>query len=281
MWYFYIKYRIMILFPISKINLGLRITAKRTDGYHNIETIFYPVNLTDALEFVVSEKTDEDQLTTTGLETGSGQADNLVLKTIRRLRAEYNFPFLKIHLHKAIPIGAGLGGGSSDAASLLKAIESYFSLNISEEKLKLISLDLGSDCPFFIDGFPSAATGRGEILNRVAPVMSGYYLVLLNPGVGINTREAYQNCSPSKPADRLEKLILNPISEWKELIKNDFEDFAFRKYPSIGEIKKDLYKSGALFSLMSGSGSSVYGIFRDKPILPDSLKRYVIFEGKM
>jgi 4-diphosphocytidyl-2-C-methyl-D-erythritol kinase len=271
----------MILFPISKINLGLRITAKRSDGYHNIETIFYPVNLTDALEFVVSEKAVEDQLTTTGLETGSDDTDNLVLKTIRRVRTEYNFPYLKINLHKVIPVGAGLGGGSSDAASLLKAVVSHFNLNISVEKLKLISLDLGSDCPFFIDGVPSAATGRGEILNRVAPVLTGYYLVLLNPGVGINTREAYQNCKPSLPAEKLEQLILNPVTKWKELIINDFEDFAFKKHPLIREIKEGLYKSGALFSLMSGSGSSVYGIFRNKPILPDELRRYVIFEGNM
>jgi len=271
----------MILFPISKINLGLRITEKRADGYHNIETIFYPVNLTDALEFVVSEKTEEDQLTTTGLETGSGNADNLVSKTVRRLRSEYNFPNLKIHLHKVIPIGAGLGGGSSDVSSLLKAIDNRFNLNIPEEKLKLISLDLGSDCPFFIGGVPSAATGRGEILNRVAPFLAGYYLALLNPGVGVNTREAYQNCMPSKSDDTLEQLILNPISEWKDLIINDFEDFAFRKHSVIGEIKKELYSYGALFSLMSGSGSSVYGIFASKPVLSEKLKRYVIYEGKM
>jgi len=272
----------MIVFPIAKINLGLHVTEKRSDCYHNIETIFYPVMLCDALELVVAEtQQGGDHLTCTGINTGSDLENNLVIKTTRKLREKYFFPYLNIHLHKAIPIGAGLGGGSSDSACLLRAINRVFHLDVKKEELKEISLEIGSDCPFFIDGIPALATGRGEKLTPVTPVLSGFYLVLLNPGVGINTKEAYQNCSPRKPENSLEHLTTRPISEWKDLIKNDFEDFAFRKHPLIADIKEGLYKAGALFSLMSGSGSSVYGIFREKPDLPDMLKRYVIFEGKM
>jgi len=270
----------MIVFPIAKINLGLHITEKRSDGYHNIETIFYPVMLCDALELVVADtKQRGDHLTCTGINTGSDPENNLVIKATNRLREKYFFPFLNIHLHKAIPIGAGLGGGSSDSACLMRAINKVLHLDISKEELKKISLEIGSDCPFFIDGVPVLAIGRGEKMTPVNPCLTGFYLVLLNPGVGISTKEAYQNCSPRKPDTSLEQLIKRPITEWKDLIKNDFEDFATRKHPLIADIKEGLYKAGALFSLMSGSGSSVYGVFREKPDLPEMLKKYVIFEG--
>jgi 4-diphosphocytidyl-2-C-methyl-D-erythritol kinase len=222
---------------------------------------------------------NKDHLVTTGYETGSNAEDNLVIKTLRKLREEHDFPFLKIHLHKAIPAGAGLGGGSSDSASVLKEINKDFKLGISEQELKGISLDMGSDCPFFLEGVPSYAAGRGELLQPVAPVLAGLHLVLLHPGVGINTCEAYQNCRPEQPAENLAVLITRPITQWRGMILNDFEDYAFQKHPIIGDIKEQLYSTGALFSLMSGSGSSVYGIFRKKPLLPDKLREYIIFEG--
>jgi 4-diphosphocytidyl-2-C-methyl-D-erythritol kinase len=272
----------MIVFPNAKINIGLRITGKRPDGFHNIETLFYPVGLSDALEFVISDnQLSNDILVTTGIDTGSSTADNLVIKTILRLRENKSFPFLKIHLHKAIPVGAGLGGGSSDAACLLKVVNKHFDLEINNHELKAISLYLGSDCPFFIDGVPSLASGRGEVLTHVKPLLAGYYLVLINPGVGIGTLEAYRNCSPGIPLTSLEQLIEYPVIEWKAHILNDFEDFAFKKHPIIGDIKEELYSSGAIFSLMSGSGSSVYGIFSEKPELPEKLRKIVIWEGKM
>ena len=272
----------MIVFPKAKINLGLRITAKRPDGYHDIETLFYPVMLSDALEFVVSsESLKKDNLIVTGINTGSDPDDNLVLKTVRKLREKYIFPRLKIHLHKVIPVGAGLGGGSSDAAYLLKAVNRYFRLNINENILKAIALDLGSDCPFFIDSIPAFASGRGEALKPINPVLTGYYFLLLNPGIWINTKEAYQNCRPEQPSTSLIQLIDRPITEWKELMINDFEDYVFKKYPLIGEIKNKLYSSGALFSSMSGSGSSVYGIFPEKSSVPDTLKDFLIYEGVM
>jgi 4-diphosphocytidyl-2-C-methyl-D-erythritol kinase len=276
------KYLTMIVFPKAKINLGLLITGKRSDGYHDIETIFYPVNLYEALEFVVpDEQIEKDILTVTGMSTGSDPEDNLVIKTLIKLREKHSIPFLKIHLHKVIPVGAGLGGGSSDAASLLKVINIYFGLSIEAQDLIATALELGSDCPFFIDGIPSFASGRGEILKPVRPVLSGYYLLLLNPGTGINTREAYQNCKPERPSDSLLRMIDRPITEWKKLITNDFEDFAFNKYPLIDKIKNDLYSSGALYSSMSGSGSTIYGIFSKKPRLSERLKKNVIFEGVM
>jgi 4-diphosphocytidyl-2-C-methyl-D-erythritol kinase len=270
----------MIFFPKAKINIGLRITGKRPDNYHNIETLFYPVPLSDALEFVVSdEPLGKDILTVTGINTGSEPEDNLVIKTLRKVREKHAVPFLKIHLHKVIPAGAGLGGGSSDAAFLLKALNRYFRLLIDEHELKDTALELGSDCPFFIDCIPAFASGRGEVLKPISLLLTGYYLLLVNPGVGINTREAYQNCRPEHPSASLFQLIYRPIAEWKELIINDFEDYAFKRHPVIGEIKEELFRSGALFSSMSGSGSSVYGIFSAKPEIPGRLKDFVIYEG--
>ena len=273
----------MIVFPKAKINLGLRITGNRNDGHHNIETVFYPVRLCDAMEFVVScEKSDRDLLTVTGISLGVNPEENIIMKAIAKMREKYSFPWLKIHLHKAIPHGAGLGGGSSDAACMLKALNRHFKFSAGEQDLKSMALHIGSDCPFFIDAEPAFATGRGEILESVSPVLSGYYLLLLNPGVCINTREAYQNCRPEVPPASLCILAGRDITEWKSLIFNDFEEFAFRKHPVIKKIKEDLYSSGALFSSMSGSGSSVYGIFSQKPTkIPGWLKGMVIWEGEM
>jgi len=272
----------MIVFPLAKINLGLNITAKRGDGYHDIETLFYPVPLCDALEFVVSDdKAARDLFVTTGINTGGEAEDNLVLKTLRKLREKHTIPFLKIHLHKAIPAGAGLGGGSSDSACFLKGLNRFFNLGIPIPELKKMSLEIGSDCPFFIDGVPSHATGRGEILNPVETVLQGFYIVLLNPGVGINTREAYQNCIPHNPPESLAQLIQKPLETWRGSVVNDFESFAFRKYPVIQKIKDEMYNAGAIFSLMSGSGSTVYGIFKIRPQLSGELKSYMIYEGKL
>jgi 4-diphosphocytidyl-2-C-methyl-D-erythritol kinase len=276
------KYRIMIVFPKAKINLGLRITGKRHDGYHNIETVFYPIGLCDALEIVVApESARKDTITVTGISIGGDPEENIIMKTVLKIREKYSFPWLKIHLHKAIPHGAGLGGGSSDAVYILLTINRYFGLLIDAKDLKSMALDIGSDCPFFIDGNPAFASGRGEILNSINPVLSGYYLLLLNPGVVISTREAYENCRPKIPPTSLFDLVGHNIAEWKDLIINDFEDFAFRKYPQIKSLKDELYRSGALYSSMSGSGSSVFGIFSEKPKIAGNLKEMMIYEGIM
>ena len=270
----------MIIFPKAKINLGLRVIRKRPDGYHDIETLFYPVSLCDALEFVETPlPIKKDILTVTGLDTGSDPEENLVIKAAKKLREKHSLPFLKIHLHKAIPAGAGLGGGSSDAAFLLKALNRHFELNFDEVSLKTTALELGSDCPFFIDCVPAFGSGRGEKLKPFGPILSGYYILLVNPGIGINTREAYENCQPGVSSNNLLQLIECPVAEWKELAVNDFENFAIRKHSMIGEIKKELYNSGAILSLMSGSGSTVYGIFAEKPFITGNLKNLVIWEG--
>lgn len=268
----------MVIFPKAKINIGLRITGKRPDGFHDIETIFYPVCLCDAVEFVVPEPPiTDDVLQITGILANQSPDNNLIMKAIRKIRETRNIPFLKIHLHKAIPVGAGLGGGSSDAAMLLKSLNRHFNLDMSDEKLKEISLQLGSDCPFFIDGVPAFATGRGELLTPVRPLQKGFHILLVNPGLYINTKEAYNSCTPKQPSTDLQELYSHDISEWKNLIVNDFEEFIFIKYPQIASTKKALYEMGALFSSMSGSGATVFGIFDRKPLIPESLRNQVIY----
>jgi 4-diphosphocytidyl-2-C-methyl-D-erythritol kinase len=272
----------MIVFPVSKVNIGLRITGKREDGFHNIETVFYPVNLTDALEFVINEHHPaKDLLTVTGFNTGSDPEKNLVMKAVKKLREIADLPFLRIHLHKAIPTGAGLGGGSSDAATLLNGLNKYFALNIDHNELLRLALELGSDCPFFINCMPAFAEGRGELLSPMEPVLKGSHFVLLNPKVGISTAEAYRHCKPSMPMESLKEAYHLPLAEWRNHIVNDFEEYAISVHPVIGEIKEGLYNTGAVFSLMSGSGSSVYGIFSEQPALPGWLSSYVIYEGML
>jgi 4-diphosphocytidyl-2-C-methyl-D-erythritol kinase len=270
----------MVIFPKCKINIGLRITGKRSDGFHNIETIFYPVCLCDALEFVVTkEPVREDSLTITGLLTDSSPDDNMVIKAVRLMREGNEIPFLKIHLHKAIPAGAGLGGGSSDAANMLKALNRYFGLSFNTEDLREMALALGSDCPFFIESIPVFAEGRGEIMTPVKPVLNGMYLLLVNPGIQISTREAYKECHPQKPETDLNELFINKIEKWKGFIINDFEVPVFKKNPSIKNIKDNLYEMGAVYSSLSGSGSTVYGIFKRKPEIPENIKDYLIYTG--
>jgi len=270
----------MVIFPKAKINLGLHVTEKRHDGFHNIETIFYPVGLSDALEIVVAEDgRKEDSLTVTGLPTGGNTENNLVIRAVNLLRGHYSFPVLKIHLHKIIPSGAGLGGGSSDAAFTIRAINKCFRLSVSSEMMRSYALELGSDCPFFIECLPSYATGRGEILRPVNEFLKGYYIVLVNPGISISTGKAYENCRPAIPEKSLPEIIKLPPSSWKDSLTNDFEDYVFRKHPQIGDIKRSLYNSGALYSSMSGSGSTVYGIFKEEPALPEKLKGLTVYRG--
>lgn len=270
----------MITFPRAKINFGLRITGRRQDGYHDIESLFYPVNFYDALEFVIGDKKmEKDNLEISGLTVPGRTEDNLVLKVLRLLREEHDIPFLRLHLHKVIPSGAGLGGGSSDAASLLKCLNRYFNLSITDDELSTLAGKIGSDSPFFINGVPSVVTGRGEIIRQVKPCLEGFYIVLLNPRINISTREAYMNCHPVKPRIPLMSIVKRSPDSWKKSIRNDFEDFVFRLYPEVGKLKKDLYKSGAFYSSMTGSGSSVYGIFRGRPSIPPALIRYLIYEG--
>lgn len=272
----------MISFPKAKINIGLRVIEKRPDGFHDIETIFYPIALSDALEFVVpGNKAKEDELVITGIDIRTKPEKNLVIRAVKRLREIYQVPPLKIHLHKAIPAGAGLGGGSSDASCMIRSLNKCFRFGMTDGEMNGIALELGSDCPFFLNPVPSAGRGRGEILNPVDPVLDGYYIVVLNPGIIINTKEAYHNCIPAKRAKRLEDLVSKPVDSWKKTISNDFEDFVFKVYPRVAALKKELYKCGAVYSSMTGSGSTVYGIFRKKPLITGKIKDVLIFEGSL
>jgi 4-diphosphocytidyl-2-C-methyl-D-erythritol kinase len=268
----------MVIFPKAKINIGLRIIEKRPDGFHNLQTIFYPVCLSDAIEFIVPDiSLHEDVLQVTGIMTGQDPASNLIMKAIKRMRESSNVPFLKVHLHKAIPLGAGLGGGSSDAACVIKSLNRHFNLGLSDEDLKKIALELGSDCPFFIDSLPAYGEGRGDHLMSINPLSEGYHLVMVNPGIHINTKDAYSNCIPKLPETNLKELYNLEITEWKDLIINDFEEYIFRVFPQIADLKKSLYDMGAIYSSMSGSGSTVYGIFKIKPVIPSFLKSQVIY----
>lgn len=253
----------MIVFPNAKINIGLNVVSKRDDGYHNLETIFYPVKLADALELAESEKTE---LSITGISMVGEKHENLILKAYRLLKDDFNLPPVRFHLHKVIPFGAGLGGGSSDAAFTLKMLNEYFSLNLNSTKLKKYAAQIGADCPFFIDNKPAFATGIGDQLNPVDIDLSEYKMLLVKPPFSVSTPEAYKNIIPSPATFNLDEISSIPIEKWKDIIKNDFEKSVFPSYPEIEKIKKSLYKMGALYSSMSGSGSSVFGIFRHLPV---------------
>lgn len=256
----------MLSFPNAKINIGLFITEKRADGYHNLETLFFPVPLHDILEIVPSNE-KEDKFTLSGLSVPGKQADNLVLKAVKLLRQEYDFPYVKMHLHKMIPMGAGMGGGSSDAVACLQNLNKQFELNISDEKLQHYALQLGSDCPLFLKNTPQFAQGRGELLSDVSLSLNGKYMLCLFPGIHISTAQSFANIQVKNAPINLKELHENQIIDWKNYVSNDFEENAFRLFPDLARWKAKLYNSGAVFALMSGSGSSLYGIFEKLPDL--------------
>lgn len=261
----------MIVFPNCKINLGLHILDKREDGFHNLETVFYPVPFRDALEILPNaNNASEIEFTGTGLAVDGKTEDNLCIKAYHLLKKDFPYlPSVKIHLHKALPMGAGLGGGSADAAFMLKMLNEKFRLNLSTSQLINYSLQLGSDCPFFIINKPCFATGRGEILEEIAVDLAAYRIVLINPGIHINTGWAFSNLTPAKPVRSVKEIIQQPINTWKEELKNDFEDPVFAAHPAVKEIKDRLYAQGAIYAAMSGSGSTVFGIFSSETSLGD------------
>lgn len=252
----------MISFPNAKINLGLYVTEKRSDGFHNLETIFYPVGWSDALEIATSDKM---QFTTSGIHIEGDPEKNLVMKAYRLLCNDFNLPKLKIHLHKQIPFGAGLGGGSSDAAHMLMLLNKSFNLHIPEEKLIEYAAVLGSDCPFFILNKPVFATGRGEIMNITNINLNTWWLLLVKPDVEVSTAKAFQFVKPQKNEIPLNELIKLPVKQWKEKIINQFESSVFQQFTEIVRLRETLYEMGATYASMSGSGSSVFGLFTQIP----------------
>jgi 4-diphosphocytidyl-2-C-methyl-D-erythritol kinase len=263
----------MIAFPNAKINIGLQILRKRPDGYHNLETVFYPVNIVDVLEIIEARETS---LSLSGIALPEG-GDNLCLKAYRLLREDFTLPDFEIHLHKGIPAGGGLGGGSSDAAFLIKLINDYCSLKLSTEAMKGYAARLGADCAFFIENSPQFAQGIGDRLGPVALDLSAYSLVVVTPPVFVSTALAFSGVQPRMEGRQLKKHIGGPIEGWKDRIFNDFEGSVFPEFPLIEQIKQELYARGAVYAAMSGSGSSVFGIF-DKAIrLVELEKNYQVF----
>jgi 4-diphosphocytidyl-2-C-methyl-D-erythritol kinase len=271
----------MMLFPNAKINLGLNVTAKRFDGYHNIETIFIPVSLCDILEFVESSDT---KISITGADLEGKPEENLVVKAWQLMNQHYQVSPVDIHLHKMIPVGAGLGGGSSDAAFMLKGLNEFFKCGAQTRDLEKLASKLGSDCAFFIRNIPSFGTGRGEILKPISIHLEGFQLLLINPSIHVSTRDAYSGVKPSLPKKLLEDIITQNPDSWQQLIANDFEESVFFKYPEIARIKEKLISAGAIYASMSGSGSTVYGIFDiDLKIqnLISEFTGYFIWNGKL
>ncbi|MCR2005675.1 4-(cytidine 5'-diphospho)-2-C-methyl-D-erythritol kinase [Bacteroides acidifaciens] len=260
----------MIVFPNIKINLGLSITEKRPDGYHNLETVFYPVALEDALEIRALPEADKKiTLHQYGMEIAGKPEDNLVAKAYSLLDKEFHLPPVEIHLYKHIPSGAGLGGGSSDAAFMLKLLNGHFHLNLSEEQLEIYAATLGADCAFFIKNKPVYAEGIGNIFSPIELSLKGYQIMIVKPDVFVSTREAFANIHPHHPEYPVKEVIRRPVAEWKDTLINDFEASVFPQHPVIGEIKQELYNQGALYASMSGSGSSVFGLFAPDAALPE------------
>ena len=263
----------MIAFPNCKINLGLSIVAKRPDGYHELETIFYPVALTDIVEVIHSnDPSTPIQFTSTGLEVPGNLDQNLCVKAFALLKKDFpNLPNVKIHLHKHIPMGAGLGGGSSDATAVLKLLNQLFNLDLNNMQLVDYAAQLGSDCAFFVYDKAYHATGRGEILQPFQCDLSNYQIVLIHPGIHISTAWAFGQLTPSSKEKSIAEIVSQPIETWKEDLINDFESPIIQEHPTIGEIKNLLYEKGAIYASMSGSGSSLFGIFHKDQKLSPSL----------
>jgi 4-diphosphocytidyl-2-C-methyl-D-erythritol kinase len=250
----------MIVFPHCKINIGLKVLEKRPDGFHDISSVFYPVQLTDILEIIIADD-GKFEFSLSGQDLEGHVEENLCVKAFRLLENINKISPVKIHLHKRIPAGAGLGGGSSNAAYTLKVINELFNLELNNARLKEFALELGSDCPFFIEDLPKMVSGRGEIFTDIILPLEGHQLVLVYPKIKISTGDAYNNLDRYNWVQTIDQIISTPVSEWKHVLKNDFEQYVFKTFPIIGEIKSMLYENGALYASLTGSGSAVYGIF--------------------
>lgn len=273
----------MVVFPNCKINLGLNILRKREDGYHDIETVFYPLPFYDALE-CISNNSDHPntniQFSSTGLKIEGEEESNLCIKAYQLLKGDFpRLPAVQMHLHKAIPMGAGLGGGSADGAFTLILLNKKYQLNLSANQLINYALQLGSDCPFFIINKPCFAQSRGEVLQEISLDLTPYKLFIVNPGIHINTGWAFSQINPAQPARNIKEIVTQPVESWKETLVNDFEKPVLQHYPQLQSIKEQLYKLGAVYTGMSGSGSTFFGIFhKAQTIKPGFPPEYYIKE---
>ncbi len=274
----------MISFPNAKINIGLNIIEKRDDGFHNIESVFYPVALCDALEVVENKEQTTERIifTSSGIEIPGNANDNLCYYAYHLVAQDYPLPNVKVHLHKHIPIGAGLGGGSADAAFFIRFLNEKFDLDISWGEMHNYARQLGSDCSFFISNKPAFAQQKGDVYESLNFSLKNYFIVLIYPNIHINTAKAYSGVIPKNAVRSLENDVLNlPIEEWKNYIYNDFENSIFPQFPEIKNIKEKLYSLGAVYASMSGSGSTLYGIFENKTELKNQFQNCFVWEGKM
>ncbi len=270
----------MITFPNAKINLGLNIVAKRPDNYHNLETVFYPIPLQDALEVVDLSGEAKSRLHISGLQIDGDPDKNLIIKAYNLLRENFELPAVDIYLHKVIPFGAGLGGGSSDAAFMLSLLRDKYKLPLTDEDLLSLAARLGADCPFFLLNKPVLATGIGNEFSPISLSLKNYDLLLVKPDIAVPTAEAYSLVKPAYPEIPLSEVVKMPVEEWKNYMKNDFEPSVFARHPEIAQIKHRLYEAGALYASMSGSGSSLYGVFRNLPDLSDHFPGCFVWQGK-
>jgi 4-diphosphocytidyl-2-C-methyl-D-erythritol kinase len=264
---------LMLTFPNAKINIGLNITERRPDGYHNLESVFYPVQIKDALEVV---ENSELVFTSSGIPIPGDAGSNLCLKAYHALKADFDLPPLHIHLHKNIPIGAGLGGGSADAAFFIKLMNQKYDLNLSTEQMMNYARLIGADCAFFINNKPTYAFERGDCFEPVAVNLSAYCLAVIMPPVYVSTGEAYRGVVPGS-SKNLKSLLQLPVEEWRHAVVNDFENHILSNHPAIAQVKNHLYQAGAVYACMSGSGAAVFGIFKKQPNLSELERHHQVF----
>ena len=282
----------MICHPNAKINLGLNVTERRPDGYHNLETVFYPIPVCDALQVETNadipsaifpegcavhvDKLPDYTLSTAGIDIDCPPENNLLIKALRALKQDFDLPHLYIYMYKQIPSGAGLGGGSSDAAFMMKTLNAMFSLGLGDDELERRVAVLGADCAFFVRNLPVFATGIGNIFSPLELSLAGWHLVLVKPDIFVSTKEAYSGIRPHRPAVPVTDIVRRPVEEWRGLLDNDFEEGIFALHPAIAGIKEQLYARGAAYAAMSGSGSSVFGLFRQ---MQDEAELQALFPG--
>jgi len=268
----------MVSFPPCKINLGLYVLGKRSDGYHNLETCFFPVPWTDILEVIPAKNF---AFSSSGNNIPGSPEQNLCVRAYHLLAKDFSIDAVQIHLHKIIPMGAGLGGGSSDAAYVIRMLNGIFNLSLSQEKMMQLAASIGSDTAFFIQDAPMIGTGRGEMLSPAKVDLAEKFLVLVNPDIHVSTSEAYAHVVPAIPEHSLSEVLGLPIAAWRNRLKNDFENSVFKKYPRIAELKDKLYSLGATYASMSGSGATVFGIFEKEFDAANEFVGETVWAGKL
>lgn len=273
----------MVFHTLVKINIGLHILNKRDDGFHDIESIFYPIPFGDVIEIMINQDKDDIEFESFGIDIPGDSKNNLIVKAYQLLKVKYQLPGIKCAMIKRVPTGSGIGGGSADGAMMLKALNDFFNLNMGSSELETLSLELGSDCPFFIDCRPKLVSGRGEIMKDISIDLTGKFIVLACPPIHLSTKESYENLElkPRNNESIISKITQEELKYWSSVIENDFEEYAFSKHPLLSDIKSEFIKLGASYASMSGTGSTVYGIFEEEMQMTDLIEKHVIWSGNI